>query len=112
MSAGASWSNSLAILVAVSWFRRGSGQEAQSLDSRKEQVGAATDCRERRDAGDLLPNRPLRDDHVERAVLRADDWIARVLLALEAAVVGPHAHHELELPNQAAASHEGRNSAI
>src|SRR4051812_31211265 len=92
--------------------RRIAGEEAQPLDPREEQVRTAADRRECGNARELLPHRALRDHQVQRAVLRADDGIPRVRLALEVRVVGPDAHHELELPDQAPTPHERRDATI
>src|SRR3954468_13883755 len=91
---------------------RGTRQEPQSTDAGKKQIRTGSDRGERGNAGDLLLDWPRWNGQIERAILGADDRIALVVESLEVGIVGPHAHREFELTNQACASHERGNAAI
>src|SRR6516225_8013127 len=87
-------------------------QPPQRPDPGKEEIGAATDRRERRQPRDLPPNGPLRDCHVKRAVLVAYDRVAFVAELMEVRVVDPHVLRELELADEARTTHEGGDAPL
>src|SRR4030095_2667662 len=88
------------------------GQVAERLEPGQEEVCAAPEGRERRDSGDPLPDRSLRDLEFECTVLRADERIALVAELVEILVVDPHVLRELELANQACTEHERSDPAV
>src|SRR4051794_2488827 len=97
-----------------SWTRKDprsrEGREiAEGPDAREEEVGAACQGREGRQADDLPPYGPLRDGEVIAAVLGADERVALVPKLMELWVVDPHVLQEFELTDQARAPDEGGN---
>src|SRR5262245_18203846 len=85
---------------------------AKRLESREEKVRASSHRSERRQAGNLFPNRALRDLVLQRAVMIADDRIALVGELAEVLVVDPDVLREFELANQARADDECRDAAV
>src|SRR4051812_22221543 len=72
-------------------------QEAESANPGQKEIRTAVDRGERRQSGDLLPDRPPRDGHVVRAILRADERVAFVTQFVKPGIVRPHVLRELEL---------------
>src|SRR3954447_6294496 len=88
------------------------GQVAERLEPRQEEIRSTPDGRERRDPGDPLFYRSLRDLELECTVLRADDRIALVAELVKGLVIDPHVLRELELANQARTDHERGDPAF
>src|SRR5262245_39642411 len=107
-----SFVKSMIVISRLIWLPHAAtvGQEAKRPDSRQEEVGATLDCRKRGQALDLLFDRPLRNRHVVRAVVRADNRVPLVAKLLEFRIVDPDVLEELELADQAATAHECRNA--
>src|SRR5262245_39047396 len=84
----------------------------QRPETGQEKVRAALHGGEGRQARDLLPDRPLRDRVVERAVLTADDRVVLVAKLVKVPVVDPDVLRELELADQARTDDERRNPAL
>src|SRR3954447_213494 len=87
-------------------------QVAKPFDGGKEEVRSPTQCGELRQSFDLLADGPLRDGHVECAVLRAADRIVLVAELVEGLIVHPHIHRKLELADEAGAADECSDASL
>src|SRR5262245_57494970 len=79
-------------------------QVAQGPEAWSEEVRPAADGDESGEPLDLLADRPGGDGEIEGAVLGAAERVALVPQVLEAGIVHPHVHGELELADQARTS--------
>ena len=89
-----------------------SGEMTQPLETGQEEVLAAAARRERGQPLDRLAHGALRDLEFERAVVAADERVSLVAELVEVAVVDPDVLRELELPHEARADDECRNTAL
>src|SRR3982751_5181394 len=87
-------------------------QVAKPFDGGKEEVRSPTQRGELRQSFDLLADGPLRDGHVECAVLRAADRIVLVAELVEGLIVHPHIHRKLELADEAGAADECSDASL
>src|SRR5262245_2266437 len=88
------------------------GQIAKGFDPGKKKVSSTPYGRECRQAGDLLPDRTLGDLELQRAILRADDWIVLVAEFMKIRIVDPHVLRELKLANETGTTHKGGNASL
>src|SRR5947209_5125119 len=88
------------------------GEISKRFDTREKEVSAASHGGERRQAGDLFPDRTSWDLEFKRAVLVADDRVPLVAELVKILVVHPYVLCKLELPDQTGADHECGYAAL
>src|SRR5688572_4976410 len=82
-------------------------EKTERPNPRQKEVGAALHGGKCGQPRDLLFDRPFRNRHVVRAVMRTDEGIPLVAELVELGVVGPDVLRELVLPDQTGAADKG-----
>ena len=88
------------------------GEVPQCLNSGKEKICAALDCREGRQTGYLFADRTFGDREIETAVLVADERVSFVAEFVKIRVIDPDILRELKLPHEACTKNERCNATI